>query len=104
MSCDSFLPCWDRLADHHEDCHVRVGGASGTGLTAKECPAVRQGVNANCNGGSMMMHLTDSSSAYIENSWLWVADHDLDDVDLKDDNNFMVGTPLHSVGFHMNLG
>jgi len=52
----------------------------------------------------MMMHLTDSSSAYIENSWLWVADHDLDDVDLKDDNNFMVGTPLHSVGFHMNLG
>jgi hypothetical protein len=24
------------------------------------------------------MHLTPGSTAYIENSWIWVADHDLE--------------------------
>lgn len=27
---------------------------------------------------SLLLHLTATSSAYIENSWIWVADHDLD--------------------------
>jgi hypothetical protein len=28
---------------------------------------------------SMMFHLTPKASAYIENGWFWVADHDIDD-------------------------
>lgn len=71
------------------DCHVRVGGASGTNLESKNCPASKTGVNANCNGGSTMMHITSQGSGYFENMWLWVADHDLDDADLTNDNNFM---------------
>lgn len=26
----------------------------------------------------MLLHLTDTSSAYLENMWAWVADHDFD--------------------------
>lgn len=26
----------------------------------------------------MLMHLTPGSSAYLENAWLWTADHDMD--------------------------
>ncbi|KAH8898657.1 pectin lyase-like protein [Thozetella sp. PMI_491] len=63
------------------DCHVRVGGAIGTGLTSKECPPSSSGINPNCQGGSMMMHLTKQGGAYLENVWLWTADHDLDDPD-----------------------
>lgn len=71
------------------DCHVRVGGAVGTGLESKECPASRTGSNGGCNGGSALMHITKSGSGYFENVWLWVADHDIDDVNWNDDNNFM---------------
>ena len=37
-----------------------------------------------------MMHITESASAYLENVWLWVADHDNDDPDWTNDNNTMV--------------
>lgn len=70
--------------------HVRVGGTDGSGLTSTKCPPVRSGVAAGCKGGSMMMHLTKSGSAYIENGWYWVADHDLDDPTWEDNNNKMV--------------
>lgn len=56
------------------DCHARIGGASGTGLTSKECPPATSGIDAGCNGGSLMVHLTKGSSSYIENAWFWVAD------------------------------
>ncbi|KAH8901136.1 pectin lyase-like protein [Thozetella sp. PMI_491] len=71
------------------DCHVRVGGALGTDLESKNCPALTSGTNANCNGGSAMMHITSQASGYFENAWLWVADHDLDDPDWNNDNNFL---------------
>jgi hypothetical protein len=29
---------------------------------------------------SLLLHLTPKSSAYIENAWIWIADHDLDKV------------------------
>ncbi|EEH47201.2 uncharacterized protein PADG_03299 [Paracoccidioides brasiliensis Pb18] len=79
------------------DSHVRIGGASGTKLTSTECPAIRNGVNSDdCKSGSLMMHITESSSAYMENVWLWVADHDIDDPHLQDDNNTMVQTSVYS--------
>lgn len=65
------------------DVHVRVGGATGTGLTPDECPALLNGVNARCNAASFMMHLTPSASGYFENIWLWVSDHDVEYVDSK---------------------
>lgn len=60
------------------DCHVRIGGAQGTDLSASDCPPVTSGTNPNCRADSMMFHMTPTASAYIENMWLWTADHDLD--------------------------
>ncbi|OJD12350.1 hypothetical protein AJ78_07043 [Emergomyces pasteurianus Ep9510] len=79
------------------DCHVRIGGAVGTELTSTECPAITTGVNPDsCKSGSLMMHITKSASAYMENVWLWAADHDNDDPDLQDDNNTMIQTSVYS--------
>lgn len=64
------------------DCHVRIGGAKGTQLAATDCPAGASGTNKNCMAGSMMFHMTPTASAYIENMWLWTADHDIDDANM----------------------
>lgn len=82
--------------------HVRVGGTDGSGLTSTKCPPVRAGVAPGCKGGSMMIHLTKSGSAYIENAWYWVADHDLDDPTWQDNNNKMVRDIGHLSQEHLN--
>ncbi|KAG4428636.1 hypothetical protein IFR05_015880, partial [Cadophora sp. M221] len=71
------------------DCHVRIGGATGSGLTSKECPPLKSGINPGCKAGSLMFHITSTASAYLENIWLWVGDHDLDDAQLTNANNTM---------------
>jgi hypothetical protein len=38
----------------------------------------------------MMVHITPKASAYVENFWAWVADHDIDDPDWNNVNNTMV--------------
>jgi hypothetical protein len=60
------------------DSHFRIGGAAGTDLQLKDCPAKSGSVKTSCIAGTMMLHLTPSSSAYLENIWAWVADHDID--------------------------
>lgn len=50
------------------DCHVRIGGATGSKLTSRECPSM--GTDSKCNAGSLMFHLTAQSSAYLENVWV----------------------------------
>ncbi|KAI4721963.1 pectin lyase-like protein [Aureobasidium sp. EXF-10727] len=59
------------------DCHFRVGGAKGSDLQLKQCPAGST-VNDDCIAASMLFHMTPSSSGYFENVWMWTADHDLD--------------------------
>ncbi|KAI8255747.1 hypothetical protein K4K56_007772 [Colletotrichum sp. SAR 10_98] len=61
------------------DSHIRVGGAKGSNLQNAECPKTAQ--NKNCIAASMMMHMTEKSSGYLENVWMWVADHDMEDAD-----------------------
>ncbi|KAF3481752.1 LysM domain-containing protein [Arthroderma uncinatum] len=60
------------------DSHFRVGGAVGSNLQKKECPKLTGKVNDSCKAASLLLHLTSQSSAYLENLWAWVADHDLD--------------------------
>ncbi|KAF3935337.1 hypothetical protein ABW19_dt0208341 [Dactylella cylindrospora] len=60
------------------DSHFRVGGAAGTDLRATDCPKLSKVINKNCMAASMLLHLTTQSSAYLENVWAWVADHDVD--------------------------
>lgn len=68
------------VADHRGsiDSNLRAGGNVGSDLQAANCPKLTGSVNPNCIAASLLMHLTTDSSAYIENLWAWVADHDLD--------------------------
>ncbi|KAK1703500.1 LOW QUALITY PROTEIN: pectate lyase superfamily protein-domain-containing protein [Colletotrichum lupini] len=77
------------------DCHVRIGGATGTDLTPTECPALASGIAPGCNAASLMMHIKPGASGYFENMWLWVADHLIDDPDLEDANNTMVQNSIY---------
>lgn len=61
------------------DSHVRLGGANGTHLQDAECPA---GSNSPaCFASFLAIHLTYGATAYLEGTWVWLADHDLDGVD-----------------------
>ena len=67
------------------DSHVRIGGSAGTNL---EGPAQFGGcrknpntteINTQCEGVFLMFHATKpAGGVYLENTWFWVADHDLD--------------------------
>lgn len=63
------------------DVHTRVGGFQGSNLSAAQC--AKQPGNSNvrpeCVAAFMSMHVTTGASGlYMENCWLWVADHDID--------------------------
>ncbi|KAK8029707.1 pectin lyase-like protein [Apiospora rasikravindrae] len=62
------------------DTHVRVGGAQGSDLSVENCPKQLGHVEPHCKAASLLMHLAPGSTAYLENVWLWVADHDMDKV------------------------
>ncbi|KPI42190.1 Glucan 1,3-beta-glucosidase [Cyphellophora attinorum] len=72
------------------DVHVRIGGFAGSDLQINNCPvdkttAIPPGtVPEQCIAGFMSMHIT-SSAANLELSanWLWTADHDIEDPDLR---------------------
>lgn len=66
--------------------HFRVGGTAGTLLQSDICtktPNRATSVDPRCIGAFMLMHVTQSSSIYMENVWGWVSDHELD----RDDHN-----------------
>ncbi|KAL9042378.1 MAG: hypothetical protein Q9214_003796 [Letrouitia sp. 1 TL-2023] len=53
--------------------HFRVGGAAGSKVKTACSTTPDQ-----CMAAWGMIHLTNTSSAYVENIWGWTADHDLD--------------------------
>lgn len=59
------------------DSHIRLGGTAGTNLQASQC-AKQTNTGSNCFADFMALHLTAGSSAYLEGTWVWLADHDLD--------------------------
>lgn len=64
------------------DVHTRIGGFAGSQLSLAQCPKTpgNSAINRNCIGCFMSMHVTPSgSNLYLENVWLWTADHDLED-------------------------
>lgn len=59
--------------------HTRIGGFAGSQLQATDCPTSGQ-VSAKCQAAYMSMHITKPArNVYLDNVWLWTADHDLDD-------------------------
>lgn len=59
------------------DSHIRIGGFAGTQLEADKC-AREAPLSDDCRASFLNLHLTKTSSAYLENVWIWTADHDLD--------------------------
>ncbi|KAI6371097.1 hypothetical protein MCOR25_004031 [Pyricularia grisea] len=67
------------------DVHTRVGGFTGSNLQVAQCLKTpgSSAVNANCIAAYMGMHVTKGASGlYMENVWIWTADHDIDDPNL----------------------
>ncbi|KAL4806540.1 pectate lyase superfamily protein-domain-containing protein [Aspergillus unguis] len=74
------------------DVHFRVGGAAGTDLQSDTCsktPNSTTTPDPNCVGAFMLLHITEKSTAYLENVWSWTADHELD---LDDHNQINIYT------------
>ncbi|KAJ8093122.1 hypothetical protein PM082_020607 [Marasmius tenuissimus] len=59
------------------DTHFRLGGADGSNLQTN-CPSSGSGGTANCFAAYLALHLTPASTAYLEATWVWLADHNLD--------------------------
>ena len=63
-----------------------VGGFAGSYLQQDDCPKKPNvatppaPVNRHCIAAFLAMHITKPAAGiYLENVWLWTADHDLDD-------------------------
>jgi glucan 1,3-beta-glucosidase len=64
------------------DVHTRVGGFAGSDLLVAQCAKAPgdDRIKPECIAGFMSMHITPSATGvYMENNWLWVADHDIED-------------------------
>lgn len=64
------------------DTHANVGGSDGTDLQVTQCPTsstTAGNPDLSCIGAFMLMYVTPSAAGvYLENNWLWTADHELD--------------------------
>ena len=68
------------------DVHVRIGGFAGSDLQLAECAKTpnttitEDNYDEKCVAAFMSMHITKHASGLLmENCWLWVADHDLEE-------------------------
>ncbi|THC89427.1 hypothetical protein EYZ11_011128 [Aspergillus tanneri] len=61
------------------DVHARIGGFDGSELQVAQCPT-SAAPSAQCEAAHTTVHVTSSAAnVYLENVWIWTADHDLDD-------------------------
>jgi len=60
------------------DSHIRLGGAAGTNMQNSQCLSNGSGDINLCMAAFLALHLTPASTAYLEGTWVWLADHDLD--------------------------
>jgi glucan 1,3-beta-glucosidase len=68
------------------DVHTRIGGFAGSNLQTEQCvktpnvTIIASNLDEGCIAAYMSIHVTKwASGLYMENNWLWTADHDLDD-------------------------
>jgi glucan 1,3-beta-glucosidase len=62
---------WDTL--------FRFGGAAGTDMQTAQCGyALGAGTGAACQAAFLGLHITPGASAYLEGTWVWNADHDVE--------------------------
>ncbi|KAI1420009.1 glycoside hydrolase family 55 protein [Xylaria sp. FL1777] len=68
------------------DVHTRIGGTKGSSLTYADCPATPSSttIDNDCRSGNLAMHITPlANNLYMENVWIWTADHDVDNPQLR---------------------
>jgi glucan 1,3-beta-glucosidase len=72
------------------DVHARIGGFAGTDLQVANCPTTPTiatppaPINPNCICGFMSIQISSTASnLYLENVWIWTADHDIEDATLR---------------------
>lgn len=72
------------------DVHTRIGGFAGSNLQYSQCPSTPRtkitssNLKTSCIAAFMSMHITKAATGlYLENVWLWVADHDVEDPQLR---------------------
>jgi glucan 1,3-beta-glucosidase len=59
--------------------HFRTGGAKGTNQHPSNCRKLTGALaRPECQGAFLQLHISPPTSLYMENVWLWVADHNLD--------------------------
>lgn len=59
--------------------HFRSGGAKGTKQSPSNCQKLTDASNrTECQGAFLQLHVLPFTSLYMENTWLWTADHNLD--------------------------
>jgi len=80
------------------DSHVRLGGYKGSGIQVGNCGTSTSHPTSTCTSSYLALHLTSKSSAYLENVWVWAADHDLDDssqgqIDVYSARGILIETP-----------
>ncbi|KAG8724705.1 hypothetical protein FRC09_015401 [Ceratobasidium sp. 395] len=62
------------------DVHIRFGGAKGTNIDVSNCKArTTHASTAACTAAFLGLHITKQASLYAEGTWVWAADHDLED-------------------------
>jgi len=64
------------------DVHVRMGGSFGSDLLFDNCASnpAQTSANTGCDAGFMMFYGSPKSgNLYLENTWFWTADHDMED-------------------------
>ncbi|KAG8878499.1 hypothetical protein FRB98_006108 [Tulasnella sp. 332] len=70
------------------DVHIRLGGFTGSNLQLGNCAKLSGHAINPCIAAFIGLHITSQASAssvpasaYLEGTWVWTADHDLDDPD-----------------------
>ncbi|KAG8930571.1 hypothetical protein FRC02_004034 [Tulasnella sp. 418] len=63
------------------DVHIRLGGFVGTDMMSAQCAKLTGHDIAPCMAAFIGLHITKTASVYAEGTWVWTADHSLDEVD-----------------------
>ncbi|KIO31552.1 hypothetical protein M407DRAFT_19489 [Tulasnella calospora MUT 4182] len=61
------------------DVHIRIGGFAGSDISASNCLKFTDHDVKPCIGAFLGLHITSKATAYLEGTWVWTADHDLED-------------------------
>lgn len=60
------------------DTHIRLGGTAGTDVSASQCREIGGTLSEYCSAAFLGLYLAPHSTAYLQGTWVWAADHNLD--------------------------